>query len=981
MLFKPLSSPLIGALRQLLCSVVLLGAAGTALSQTCGIPGVSGNGAVNASPNTYVPPVAGTVAVGATSLNLQPAAAVGAPAIAVGDRVLIIQMQDSLGALEGNFEYATVTSIAGAAYGLARPLTKAYAQSVAATQLQTFQVVRVPQYANATISGTVSPPAWTIDAAGRGTGGVTALDVSGALTFSAASSIDASGRGFRGAYALNGTGNRAGGTSTDANYTPALANINGALKGEGTNGVPNQVFVGVVAAVTYTQGLYAVGTAGQGANGNAAGGGNDGEPVAGNNQYNSGGGGGGNQGAGGNGGINWDGGVAQAAAGGRGGNSVANSNTKAYLGGGGGAGGSNNNAVANSVTSYPPVATTGLGTTAANSGAAGPVSLSGARGGGIVLIQANSIVGAAGATVLANGYQAYATNGGSEGAGGAGAGGTILVYANSTTGNLSASSAGGRGGDSNYFNHGPGGGGGGGYIGRSPGVTLATTSVLAGISGNDANNGGNNTPDKYGSTDGVVGTLALLAAAPDGTLPGAQCAPVLSVSKNTLTPLVSTAASATAQYQIVVSNAATAGAARNVDVIDNALPPGWTLAAAPTYAYSPAGPPAANNFASGADTAANVGGYSINASPTAAPTVVPAVGNNALTWSSLFIAPGGVATLTFTVNIPDTAAVGTYHNPAGVLFTDPTSVGVKVTPALQNAANRAGASYGAAAYSTGAAVGGSNFSGLEAGPTSDDVRLVPDLSVTKSGPSLLTAGAVFSYTVTPRNSGRAIGTQTYAVSQATTVSAANVPSVLSSSPLRVTDTLPVAVTLTGAVTGTNWTCTTTGSTVVCDYFQATPASAYPLAALTDLPVITLPVSLLQSGCGLGVTNTAVISSGAGETVLTNNTASTAGATNCSTSLSITKSNGVGTVTAGGTTSYTITVDNTGPGSANGAVVSDPAAAGLTCTAATCSATGGASCASPNPSVANVQSGLVIPLLPANSQVVLTLLCSVTATGL
>ncbi|RYX97067.1 MAG: DUF11 domain-containing protein [Comamonadaceae bacterium] len=951
-------------------------------AQTCAIPGMAGNATITASPNTYVPPAPGAVGAGATSLTLAPAFAVGTPAIGPGDRVLVIQMQDSSGTLEGNFEYAVVTSVSGAVYSLAAPLTKAYGQGFGTNLLQTFQVIRVPQYANLTISGTVAPPAWTIDAGGRGTGGVLVLDVSGNLTFAANSSLDASGKGFRGAFGINGTGNRAGGTPLDANYAPNLANVNGSLKGEGTNGVSDQLFVGTTTPASYTQGLYAVGTAGQAANGNAAGGGNDGVPPTGNNQFNSGGGGGGNAGAGGNGGINWDNNNAatQAAAGGRGGNAVANSNAKIYFGGGGGAGASNNNTGANAVTVYPPSATTtNQGQTTATSGASGAVSLSGSTGGGIVIVQANTITGAAGATIQANGYRAYATTGGSEGAGGAGAGGSILVYANSSTGNLAASATGGRGGDSNFSNHGPGGGGGGGYIGRSTGVAFASTAVTGGANGLDAANAGNNTSDAYGSNPGAVGTLATVAANPDGTTPGASCAPVLTVSKLALTPSIVVGTSATAQYSIVVNNAATAGGARNVDVIDNALPPGWTLAAAPTYAYSPSG---AGTFASGAETAANVAGYSITASPTAAPTVVPTTGSNSLTWSSLFIAPGGAATITFTVNIPDTAGVGTYHNPAGVRFADITAAAgsTKVTPALQNSANRAGASYGNVAYASGAAVGGSNYNGLEAGPAGDDVRLLPDLSVTKTAPAQITAGAVFSYVLTPRNSGRAIGSQTFATSQATTVASANVPTVLGSLPLRVTDTLPATVTSTAAPTGTNWTCAIAGRTVTCDYFQATPASAYPLAAQTDLPPITLPVRMLQAGCGVGATNTAVISAAAGETATANNASTVVSTSNCAANLTITKSDSLASVTAGGTTSYAITLANLGPGSADGAVVADTPGAGLSCTAVTCTGSGGAVCTSPTPTLAALQAGLVIPTFPAASQVALTLLCAVTATG-
>jgi len=293
-----------------------------AYALTCGIPGKDGVATVSGSVNTYYTPSgSGSLSSGTTVLNLS--AGVGPTALSTGDLVLVMQMQDSSGSLEGNFEYAQVASVSGGTVNLASGLINSYAQSFGASSLQTYQVIRVPQYSSATISGTVSPPAWTVNTAtGLGFGGVFVIDVAGTLTMSG--TVNASGRGFRGAFGINGSGNRAGGLFTDANYTPNLAAMNGALKGEGTNGVSNQLFDGTINPVVYTSGLYAVGTAGQAANGNAGGGGNDGEPVAGINQYNSGGGGGSNAGAGGRGGNSWS---LDNSAGGFGGNALVNSST------------------------------------------------------------------------------------------------------------------------------------------------------------------------------------------------------------------------------------------------------------------------------------------------------------------------------------------------------------------------------------------------------------------------------------------------------------------------------------------------------------------------------------------------------------------------------------------------------------------------------------------------------------------------------
>jgi large repetitive protein len=98
-------------------------------------------------------------------------------------------------------------------------------------------------------------------------------------------------------------------------------------------------------------------------------------------------------------------------------------------------------------------------------------------------------------------------------------------------------------------------------------------------------------------------------------------------------------------------------------------------------------------------------------------------------------------------------------------------------------------------------------------------------------------------------------------------------------------------------------------------------------------------------------------------------------------LTISKTNGVSTVVAGGTTVYTITVSNLGPSGADGAVVADPPAVGLSCTSVSCSvASGSAACPAPL-TLAAFQAGAAIPAFPANSSLVFVLNCDVTATGL
>lgn len=87
--------------------------------------------------------------------------------------------------------------------------------------------------------------------------------------------------------------------------------------------------------------------------------------------------------------------------------------------------------------------------------------------------------------------------------------------------------------------------------------------------------------------------------------------------------------------------------------------------------------------------------------------------------------------------------------------------------------------------------------------------------------------------------------------------------------------------------------------------------------------------------------------------------------------------------AGDTVTYTIAVNNDGPGPGDGAVVADPPVTGVDCAAATlsCSAGGGAVCPA-SLDVTTLQStGLTIPTFPAGGSLQFGMACTVTATGL
>lgn len=1003
---------------RLLFAAALWLASLAATAQTCALPGKEGPATPTGVINTYH---GGISASGNTvTVRSRGGERSNTRTLQAGDLVLVIQMQDSATpANAGLHEYAQVTAISAAAQPvltLNRTLTNAYTQSTGAGVVRTFQVVWVPQYSSAVVAGTVSADRWTIaTATGSGTGGIVAFDVAGSLTLNG--TIDVAGAGFRGAAGIQGGGSRPGGTYTDASYAMPLAAYNGGLKGEGTAGTPPAVFAGVAAPVDYSGTLvqgYAAGAGGRGAVGNAGGGGNDGNPSnanppgGGNNEYNAGGGGGGNAAAGGNGGNSWNSGGTAAllnqplggntgnAAGGLGGLAQAPAVTRLVLGGGGGAGGVNNGS-AGSVTTWPPT-----GTSTVANGAAGAITSSGASGGGIVLVRAGTFAAGAGATINASGYRAYNKSpvGDTDAAGGGGAGGSVAVQA--VTGNgagLTINASGGAGGSSNYYNHGPGGGGAGGYVLTS--FTGHTTNVTGGASGRDACCGGtagNGSPKAWNSTAGGNGTAVVSGAAPTGVGGGAACLPVVSVAKTALTPTVTAATGATAVYQITLSN--TGGGVSNLFVYDASLPPGWQYTTSPaatyTYAPSPGGSPVINAAAAGAEatsavlpaglpvtaaTSVNTGSVSLRAQA-AAPGTVPAAGANSPTFGSFYLPQNGSLTLSFTVSIPDTATAGTYHNPAAAIFLDPTRLAAAanrmVTPQSNSAANRTAATYSNTAYASGATanVAGSNHSGLEAGPATDNVALVPDLAISKTANMTATVAGTtsFQYYLAVRNNGRPVANQVFATTQATGQSA----TAIVSNPIAVTDTLPAGISLTAVQTSNAavWNCTSAASsTFTCSASVSTP---YPLAAASTIVTITATATVSAAGCPGPLVNTATVSIAAmGEASTANNTGTTQTALACA-SLGVTKTDGTTTVAAGTTTTYTLTFANLGPSDASGATVRDIPSAGLSCTVTGCSSAGGTCPAAPADLLS--VTGVALPSLPPASTTSFTVRCGVTASG-
>ncbi len=320
------------------------------------------------------------------------------------------------------------------------------------------QVVRVPYYNSATVTGKLTCDAW--DPSTK-KGGVLAMIIGRTITLK--DDIDVSGKGFKGGDVFSGATGICQVTdplSYSLDYYDQTY-LNSGYKGEGA---ANYVESGSLISPGFLKG--------QGANFNGGGGGNG--------KY-SGGGGGAHRGDGAIGGSEdpdpcpsftshpYPGGFGGSIAEGPG------LTNRIFLGGGGGA------------------STSGTGTT-----------LPGGDGGGIVIIVTDSIIGKGG-NIISDGNDGGSATG-SAGAGGGGAGGSIALSLNYYVNPLNLSVAGGNGGNS-LGSGGEGGGGGGGLIWLRTNTTSNVLNILdAGLRGSP----GDPTNNPAGAGEKKAGFKALL---------------------------------------------------------------------------------------------------------------------------------------------------------------------------------------------------------------------------------------------------------------------------------------------------------------------------------------------------------------------------------------------------------------------------------------------------------------------------------------
>jgi uncharacterized repeat protein (TIGR01451 family) len=515
----------------------------------CATPGKDGPGGIlSGVVNTYYRASAnGTLAAGTNTVTLAAGLPAAGTPIAVGDLLLIIQIQDALinntntssygdglpgdpatGSTNlqstGQFEYVTATSAVpigggaltfkgtGANGGLLNTYVRATYSGPGNNGQQRYEVIRVPQYTSATLSSALVPLPWD-----GNLGGVLAIDVASQLTLGG--TVAADSLGFRGGAGRVYPGNGALTLDKNTDYvTLSTDNVNGS-KGEGIAGTPRYIAIPASMSLTYTgtntgaEG-YSNGSYARGAPGNAGGGGTDGDPAG--NTKNSGGGAGGNGGTGGLGGYGWNSFTAlNSTDGGFGGAAFPASTSALVMGGGGGAGTTNNGSY------YISAASNGVNCGANCTG----IYSSGGTGGGIVIVHTGTAAGTG--TITSNGQSTLNTL--NDSTGGGGAGGSIIFLANTgTLAGLTVNANGGNAGNAwpnqapgafSGQRHGPGGGGGGGVILLSG--TPAAMTVTGGANGYTDTN-----QDSFGATPGQAGVTAtnhLITETP-GAQPGAYCA-------------------------------------------------------------------------------------------------------------------------------------------------------------------------------------------------------------------------------------------------------------------------------------------------------------------------------------------------------------------------------------------------------------------------------------------------------------------------
>ena len=932
-----------------------------AAAPLCATPPLTGTTAITGIINTYYPGQTNLVAGTANTTVTVGTSRGSATPVAVGDLLLVMQMQgaqiDSTNTstygdgiisatasgyltnasfIAGQYEYATVRSVAGAVVGLNGSganggLVNSYinANETATQGQQRFQVVRVPQYSTGTISAATPPAVAPWDGT---SGGVLVVDVASNLDLNSAA-IDVTGQGFRGGLQRS----RSGTTGlADSDYRTATASAANGQKAEGIAGTAKWT----TGALDTVGDGYPNGDFGRGAPGNAGGGGTDGNPTG--NDQNSGGGGGGNGGEGGIGGNTWSSNLAR---GGFGGVTVPGTATRVFLGGGGGAG-SDNNALGSST---------------------------GGAGGGIVMVRAGTLSGTG--TITSDG--AAGSISGQDGSGGGGAGGSVVVLT-SVTGvasginGLTIRARGGVGGDETHAQqHGPGGGGGGGRVITS--AATASTSVTGGVNGTHIP-----TTSAYGATSGAAGGTSTTAVIGDGpgTNTGSQCIDVSVTKAVGATPVIP---GQTVTYTVVATNNGPYPRTGTAPItVTDTLPAG--LSAATWTCTASAGSNCTASGTGSLSTTANLevgdtATYTITA--TLAPTFTGTLSNTATV-----AGPASIPELNATNNSATSAASAEPRVNLGITKTDGVATEIPGTNATYTiVASNAGPSTATAAPITDALPSGTASgtwtcvagSGGTCGAANGTMPMSTTATLSPSGSVTYTVVVAISSTATgslantvniaapagtvETNSANNSATDTDTLSPNADLSISKtdgVTTINAGAPLTytvvasnagpsaiigatVTDTMPANL------SGVTWTCTASaGSSCPASGSGSISASVNVLSGGSVTFAVSATVVSTATGT-LSNTASVALPGGATDPTAGNNTATDNTTITRRADLSITKTDGAATEIPGSTVTYTIVVSNAGPSAALATTITDTLPATLSGATWTCTASAGSTC--------------------------------------
>ncbi len=237
----------------------------------------------------------------------------------------------------------------------------------------------------------------------------------------------------------------------------------------------------------------------------------------------------------------------------------------------------------------------------------------------------------------------------------------------------------------------------------------------------------------------------------------------------------------------------------------------------------------------------------------------------------------------------------------------------------------------------------------DAASDTDSVTQSSDLSITNDdGSTSVNAAGTTTYTVRVTNNG---------------------PSSVTAATL--TDALATGLSKTGVV------CSPTPGQCVTPPTVGQIQSGFALPALANGQFYEVRVSANVTAISGSVTNTATVTS-AVDPNTGNNSAGDTDTVTPVVDLGITKTNGVSSVNAGGTTTYTMRVTNNGPSSVTGAVLGDLAAAGLSKTGVTCSAAPGQCVSAPSVAQIEAAGGFALPALTSGQFYEISVTANVTA---